>query len=56
MQVIDSHVTVTKGLDDTPFRVQLLPDGGHLMEFDGCRQTEMVYENAARLYGFDMVN
>jgi aminocarboxymuconate-semialdehyde decarboxylase len=39
MQVIDvdSHVTVVKGLDDTAFQIQLLPDGGHLMEFDGHR-------------------
>jgi hypothetical protein len=39
MQVIDvdSHVTVVRGLDDTPFQVSVLPDGGHLMEFDGHR-------------------
>src|SRR6516225_524357 len=39
MQVIDvdSHVTVVKGLEDTPFQIQLLPDGGHMMEFDGHR-------------------
>ena len=41
MQVIDvdSHVTVVKGLEDTPFQIQLLPDGGHLMEFDGIVST-----------------
>jgi len=39
MQVIDvdSHVTVVKGLEDTPFQVQVVPDGGFLMEFDGHR-------------------
>jgi aminocarboxymuconate-semialdehyde decarboxylase len=39
MQVIDvdSHVTVVKGLEGTAFQVQVLPDGGHLMEFDGRR-------------------
>ncbi len=39
MQVIDvdSHVTVVRGLDDTPLMVKLLPDGGHLLEFDGHR-------------------
>ena len=36
MQVIDvdSHVTVTKGLEDTPLRVDILPDGGHSIEFN----------------------
>ena len=39
MQVIDvdSHVTVVRGLEDTPFQVKVLPDGGHLIEFDGRR-------------------
>ena len=39
MQVIDvdSHITVTKGLEGTPFQVQMLPDGGHLMEFNRTR-------------------
>lgn len=26
---VDSHVTVTKRLEGTPFRVDILPDGGH---------------------------
>jgi hypothetical protein len=36
MQVIDvdSHVTVTKGLEGTPFKVDILPDGGNSFEFD----------------------
>src|SRR5690242_3418500 len=36
MQVIDvdSHVTVTKGLEDTPFRVDILPNGSHSIEFN----------------------
>jgi hypothetical protein len=36
MQVIDvdSHITVVKGLEGTPFQIKLLPDGGHLMEFN----------------------
>ena len=36
MQVIDvdSHVTVTKGLEGTPFHVDILPDGGHGFEFN----------------------
>jgi aminocarboxymuconate-semialdehyde decarboxylase len=36
MQVIDvdSHVTVTKGLEGTPFKVDLLPDGGNGFEFN----------------------
>ena len=36
MQVIDvdSHVTVTKGLEGGPFRVDILPDGGHSVEFN----------------------
>jgi hypothetical protein len=25
---VDSHVTGVKGLNDTPFQIQLLPDGG----------------------------
>ena len=29
---VDSHVTVTKGLEGTPFRVKVLPDGGHAIE------------------------
>ena len=35
MQVIDvdSHVSVTKGLEGTPFHVDVLPDGGHGFEF-----------------------
>ena len=35
MQIIDvdSHVTVVKGLEDSPFQIKVLPDGGHLMEF-----------------------
>ena len=39
MQVIDvdSHVTVIKGLEGSPFQITLLPDGGHLMEFSGAR-------------------
>ena len=39
MQVIDvdSHVTVTKGLEGTPFRVEILPDGCHSMEFNAAR-------------------
>ena len=39
MQVIDvdSHISVVKGLEDSPFQIQLLPDGGHLMEFSGAR-------------------
>ncbi len=39
MQVIDvdSHVSVVKGLEDSPFQITLLPDGGHLMEFSGAR-------------------
>ena len=34
MQIIDvdSHVTVVKGLEDSPFQIKVLPDGGHLME------------------------
>jgi predicted TIM-barrel fold metal-dependent hydrolase len=36
MQVIDvdSHVTVTKGLEGTSYRVDMLPDGGHAIEFN----------------------
>lgn len=36
MQIIDvdSHITVVKGLEGTPFQIKLLPDGGHLMEFN----------------------
>jgi hypothetical protein len=36
MQVIDvdSDITVTKGLEGTPFQIRLLPNGGHLMEFN----------------------
>jgi predicted TIM-barrel fold metal-dependent hydrolase len=36
MQVIDvdSHVSVTKGLDGTPFQVNLLADGSHSIEFN----------------------
>jgi hypothetical protein len=30
---VDSHVTVTKGLEGTPFQVDL-PDGGHGFEFN----------------------
>src|SRR5262249_29820134 len=39
MQVIDvdSHITVVKGLEDSPFQITLLPDGGHLMELTGAR-------------------
>ncbi|MCS6926527.1 MAG: amidohydrolase, partial [Candidatus Binatia bacterium] len=39
MQVIDvdSHITVVKGLENTPFQIHLLPDGGHLMEFHRTR-------------------
>ena len=39
MQVIDvdSHITVVKGLEDSPFQIKMLPDGGHLMEFSGTR-------------------
>jgi len=35
MQVIDvdSHVSVTKGFEGTPFDVDVLPDGGHGFEF-----------------------
>ena len=34
MQVsaVDSHVTVVKGLEDSPFQIKLLPDGGQLKE------------------------
>ena len=28
---VDSHVTVIKGLEGSPFQIALLPDGGHLM-------------------------
>ncbi|HLW71326.1 MAG TPA: amidohydrolase family protein [Candidatus Binataceae bacterium] len=31
---VDSHVTVTKGLEGTPFHVNILPDGGHGFEFN----------------------
>jgi aminocarboxymuconate-semialdehyde decarboxylase len=31
---VDSHVTVTKRLEGTPFRVDILPDGGHGFEFN----------------------
>ena len=34
---VDSHVTVVKGLESTPFVVQVLPDGGHLIEFNGVQ-------------------
>jgi aminocarboxymuconate-semialdehyde decarboxylase len=34
---VDSHVTVTKRLEDSAFAIKLLPDGSHLMEFDGHR-------------------
>jgi predicted TIM-barrel fold metal-dependent hydrolase len=34
---VDSHLTVTKGLGGTPFRVDILADGGHSMEFNGTR-------------------
>ena len=36
MQIIDvdSHITVVKGLEGTPFQVKVLPDGGQLMEFN----------------------
>ena len=39
MQVIDvdSHITVVKGLEGTPFQIKMLPDGGHLMEFNGTQ-------------------
>lgn len=31
---VDSHVSVTKGLEGTPFRVDVLADGGHALEFN----------------------
>jgi hypothetical protein len=36
MQVIDvdSHVAVTKGLDGSALRVEVLPDGSHSIEFN----------------------
>jgi hypothetical protein len=34
---VDSHVTVVKGLEDSPFQIKLLPDGGRLMELSGAR-------------------
>ena len=34
---VDSHITVVKGLEGTPFRVELLSDGGQLMEFYGTQ-------------------
>ena len=34
---VDSHVTVAKGLDGSPFRVDVLPDGGHAFEFNQRR-------------------
>jgi len=39
MRIIDadSHVTVVKGLEGTAFQVQLLPDGGQLMAFNGTQ-------------------
>ena len=39
MQVIDvdSHVTVVKGLEGTPFRVDWLADGSHSFEFNRAR-------------------
>lgn len=51
MQVIDvdSHVTVIRGLEDTPFQVKLLPDVGHLTEFDGHRLDQT--RRTARLRG-----
>jgi len=39
MQVIDvdSHVTVVKGLEGTPLKVEILPDGGYTIEFNRAR-------------------
>jgi hypothetical protein len=34
---VDGHVTVTKRLENSAFEIKLLPDGSHLMEFDGHR-------------------
>jgi hypothetical protein len=31
---VDSHVTVVKGLEGSPLRVDLLPDGSHSFEFN----------------------
>ena len=31
---VDSHVTVVKGLEGTPFRVDLRADGSHSFEFN----------------------
>src|ERR1700761_2054339 len=31
---VDSHVTVNKGLEGTPFHVDILPDGGNSFEFN----------------------
>ncbi len=31
---IDSHFIVNKGLDGSPLRVEILSDGGHLIEFN----------------------
>lgn len=31
---VDSHVTVVKGLEGSPLRVDVLPDGGHSFEFN----------------------
>jgi aminocarboxymuconate-semialdehyde decarboxylase len=33
---VDSHVTVTKGLEGTPFQVDILPDGGHGFKFNNA--------------------
>ena len=30
---VDSHFIVNKGLDGSPLRIEILPDGGHLIEF-----------------------
>ena len=31
---VDSHITVVQGLEDSAFRVDLLADGGHSLEFN----------------------
>jgi aminocarboxymuconate-semialdehyde decarboxylase len=31
---VDSHVTVTRGLEGSPFKIELWPDGGHSFEFN----------------------
>jgi hypothetical protein len=45
---VDSHVTVTKRVEDSAFEIQLLPGGSHLMEFDGHRYPDSPWPESVK--------